>query len=67
MLNVVIKNINEAATIQIYNITGQLLYNQSNINPSETYSIPVSHLATGMYFLKTFSKSTSKVQPFIIE
>ncbi len=67
ILNVKIEGINSLSNIQIYSITGQLLYNQSNINPLETHRISISHLSSGIYFIKIHSNSLSKVQSFIVE
>lgn len=51
----------------IYNINGQAISTYINRNTSETQSISISNLASGMYFLKVSGSDFSKVKSFIVE
>ncbi len=66
-INIEIKGFNSKVDFQIYSISGQLLHTQSNINVSNTYSIPIGSLSSGMYLLRVNSSTFSKVKTFIIE
>jgi PKD repeat protein len=58
------QGLTSGTTIQLYNEAGQLLVSNKLTNPVESYQIPVSSYAAGMYFVRIASETqerTSKV------
>lgn len=65
-----IETLNSSSAIvnfTIYNIKGQMISTFINRNTSETQSINIGNLASGMYFLKVSGSDFSKVKSFIVE
>ena len=57
----------EISSMEIYSITGQLLYHFSDFNTNEVTKIDVTDLASGMYFVKFHSAKNSISKLFIKE
>ncbi len=68
MIHVDVQNTTSARVDYIlYTVSGQRISSYVNRNPSETLSISLSSLSSGMYFLKITGTDFSNVTSFIVE
>ncbi len=66
MLNVKLKNSNSSdGIVEIYTLTGMVIYRNNDINET-TFTIDVSKMASGIYYLKYSDKETILTKKIII-
>lgn len=62
-----ISSLNEKSVIEIYNVSGQKVYEQTTEGPQTNYAVEVNDLKKGIYLLKIVSNNMQKQSKIIIE
>ena len=65
-LTILNPNILEIKEIQLFEITGKLIYKKAKLEPSSSHKISTSELSNGVYFVTIETKNGKKITQKII-
>lgn len=64
-LNVILKKYEKISSIEIYDMTGKIIYDLNKLNSSKDIKIDISNLNTGLYFINVVLENKNAKSKFI--